>query len=53
MAMTRALFGAAPYGNVMTPETLKALNTQHRGKEKPSYRDMLGSPRPKNPAAVY
>ena len=28
MAMTRALFGTAPYGNVMTPETLKALTTK-------------------------
>ncbi len=40
MAMTRALFGAAPYGNVMTPETLKALNTKdllafHRSAWKP------------------
>lgn len=25
MAMTRSLFGTAPYGNVMTPETLKKL----------------------------
>ena len=31
----------------------RELGVTDRGKEKPSYRDMLGSPRPKNPAAVY
>jgi len=34
-------------------EIAKELGVIDRGKEKPSYRDMLGSPRPKNPAAVY
>lgn len=34
-------------------EIAKDLGITDRGKEKPSYRDMLGSPRPKNPAAVY
>lgn len=34
-------------------EIAKELGVTDRGKEKPSYRDMLGSPRPKNPAAVY
>jgi zinc protease len=28
MAMTRSLFGASPYGNVMTPDTLRALTTK-------------------------
>lgn len=34
-------------------EIAKELGVTDRGKEKPSYRDMLGSPHPKNPAAVY
>jgi len=34
-------------------EIAKELGVTDRGKEKPSYRDMLGNPRPKNPAAVY
>lgn len=34
-------------------EIAKELGIMDRGKEKPSYREMLGSPRPKNPAAVY
>ena len=34
-------------------EIAKALGVTDRGNERPSYRDMLGSPRPKNPAAVY
>lgn len=34
-------------------EIAKDLGVTDRGKEKPSYRDMLGNPRPKNPAAVY
>lgn len=34
-------------------EIAKALAVTDRGIERPSYRDMLGSPRPKNPAAVY
>ncbi|WP_088310600.1 SDR family NAD(P)-dependent oxidoreductase [Novosphingobium sp. B 225] len=29
------------------------LGVQDRGKDRPSHREMLGSPRPKNPAAVY
>ena len=32
---------------------MQRLNNDYRGKDKPSYREMLGSPRPKNPAAVY
>ncbi|MEY4953212.1 MAG: hypothetical protein RL299_1636 [Pseudomonadota bacterium] len=34
-------------------EIAKELGVTDRGKEKPSYREMLGSPHPKNPAAVY
>ncbi|MEY4238005.1 MAG: hypothetical protein RL339_606 [Pseudomonadota bacterium] len=34
-------------------EIAKDLGVTDRGREKPSYREMLGSPRPKNPAAVY
>ena len=34
-------------------EIARELGVTDRGKEKPSYRDMLGSPHPKNPAAVY
>jgi NAD(P)-dependent dehydrogenase (short-subunit alcohol dehydrogenase family) len=34
-------------------EIAKALGVTDRGKEKPSYREMLGSPPVKNPAAVY
>lgn len=34
-------------------EIARELGVTDRGKDKPSYRDMLGSPRPKNPAAVY
>lgn len=34
-------------------EIAKDLGVTDRGKEKPSYREMLGSPHPKNPAAVY
>jgi NAD(P)-dependent dehydrogenase (short-subunit alcohol dehydrogenase family) len=34
-------------------EIAKELGVTDRGNERPSYRDMLGSPRPKNPAAVY
>ena len=34
-------------------EIAKELGVTDRGREKPSYREMLGSPRPKNPAAVY
>ena len=34
-------------------EIAKELGVTDRGKERPSYRDMLGSPNDKNPAAVY
>jgi len=34
-------------------EIAKQLGITDRGKERPSYRDMLGSPPAKNPAAVY
>lgn len=34
-------------------EIARELGVNDRGRDKPSYRDMLGSPRPKNPAAVY
>ena len=34
-------------------EVARELGVTDRGKDKPSYREMLGSPRPKNPAAVY
>lgn len=34
-------------------EIARELGLTDRGVERPSYREMLGSPRPKNPAAVY
>lgn len=34
-------------------EIARDLGVTDRGNERPSYREMLGSPRPKNPAAVY
>ena len=34
-------------------EIAKELGVTDRGNERPSYREMLGSPRAKNPAAVY
>lgn len=34
-------------------EIARALGVTDRGIERPSYRTMLGSPRPKNPSAVY
>lgn len=34
-------------------EIARELGVQDRGQDKPSHREMLGSPRPKNPAAVY
>ena len=34
-------------------EIAQELGVKDRGSDKPSYREMLGSPRPKNPAAVY
>jgi NAD(P)-dependent dehydrogenase (short-subunit alcohol dehydrogenase family) len=51
--------GKAPNRDELSGQTLigaeiaKELGVTDRGREKPSYRDMLGSPRPKNPAAVY
>lgn len=50
---------AAPNRDDLSGQTLigaeiaKELGVTDRGREKPSYREMLGSPRPKNPAAVY
>ncbi|MBC7491261.1 MAG: short-chain dehydrogenase, partial [Novosphingobium sp.] len=34
-------------------EIARELGVTDRGNERPSYREMLGSPRTKNPAAVY
>lgn len=34
-------------------EVALELGIKDRGKDRPSHREMLGSPRPKNPAAVY
>ncbi len=34
-------------------EIARELDITDRGKDRPSHREMLGSPRPKNPAAVY
>jgi NAD(P)-dependent dehydrogenase (short-subunit alcohol dehydrogenase family) len=34
-------------------EIARELGVTDRGNERPSYREMLGSPNPKNPAAVY
>lgn len=51
--------GKAPNRDELSGQTLigaeiaKELGVTDRGKDKPSYRDMLGSPKPKNPAAVY
>ncbi len=50
---------AAPNRDELSGQTLigaeiaKELGVTDRGKEKPSYREMLGSPKLKNPAAVY
>lgn len=49
----------APHRDELSGQTLigaeiaKELGVTDRGKERPSYREMLGSPRHKNPAAVY
>lgn len=49
----------APHRDVLSGQTLigaeiaRELGVTDRGIARPSYRDMLGSPRPKNPAAVY
>ena len=34
-------------------EIAKELGVQDRGHDRISHREMLGSPRPKNPAAIY
>jgi len=38
---------------LITAEVARDLGVTDRGRERPSHREMLGSPRPKNPAAVY
>lgn len=38
---------------LVVAEVARELGVTDRGNERPSYREMLGSPRPKNPAAVY
>lgn len=38
---------------LIAAEIARELGVSDRGRERPSYREMLGSPRPKNPAAVY
>ncbi len=38
---------------LIAAEVAKELGVTDRGKERPSYREMLGSPSDKNPAAVY
>jgi hypothetical protein len=49
----------APNRDELSGETLigaeiaKTLGITDRGQDRPSYRDMLGSPRTKNAAAVY
>ncbi len=49
----------APDRDALSGETLilaeigKSLGIQDRGHDRPSHREMLGSPRAKNPAAVY
>lgn len=46
--------GAALSGRTMiAAEVAKDLGITDRGNERPSYRDMLGSPNQSNPAAVY
>ena len=48
-----------PNRNALSGETLivaeiaKTLGLQDRGLDRPSHRETLGSPRPKNPAAIY
>ena len=50
---------AAPDREELSGQTLigaeiaRTLGVTDRGVERPSYREMLGSPSPKNPAAVY
>ena len=38
---------------LIVAEIARELGVTDRGQDRPSHRDMLGSPRPKNPAAVY
>lgn len=38
---------------LIVAEIARELGIKDRGQDRPSHRDMLGSPRPKNPAAVY
>lgn len=38
---------------LIAAEIAEELGVTDRGEKRPSYREMLGSPRPKNPAAVY
>lgn len=38
---------------LIAAEIARELGVTDQGKERPSYREMLGSPQPKNPAAVY
>ncbi|EQB13593.1 SDR family NAD(P)-dependent oxidoreductase [Novosphingobium lindaniclasticum] len=38
---------------LIVAEVARDLGVTDRGRERPSYREMLGSPHPKNPAAVY
>ncbi|NLR39839.1 SDR family NAD(P)-dependent oxidoreductase [Novosphingobium sp. ERW19] len=54
-----AAIDSAPNRNELSGQTLivaeiaKELGVTDRGHDRPSHREMLGSPRPKNPAAVY
>lgn len=54
-----AAIHSAPNRNELSGQTLivaeiaKELGVTDRGHDRPSHREMLGSPRPKNPAAVY
>lgn len=53
-ALAREPFGASVSGRtVVGAEVARELGITDRGKERPSYRDMLGSPNEPNPAAVY
>jgi NAD(P)-dependent dehydrogenase (short-subunit alcohol dehydrogenase family) len=38
---------------LVVAEIARELGVKDRGEDRPSHREMLGSPRPKNPAAVY
>lgn len=38
---------------LIVAEVARDLGVTDRGRDRPSHREMLGSPRPKNPAAVY